>query len=522
MPMRPNPRRGALALALASLVVPAAITAAPAQAAPSAGASSEKLQKAVTLDGTLRHLRAFQQIADSNGGNRVAGSSGYNASAAYVAGQLIAAGYDVEYDPFQFPFFTENADAVLERTAPEAKAYVLTEDFLTMTYSGSGDVTAAVQPVDVAFDAGLPANSSTSGCEPEDFAGFTTGNIALVQRGTCPFSDKATNAEAAGAVGVIVANEGQEGRTEAVAGTLGGPGVAVPVVGASSAVGEELTAAGTVVRLVTDTTSEIRETYNVIAETRNGRTDNVVMSGAHLDSVAEGPGINDNGSGSGAQLEVAIQFAKYDKKKLANQVRFVWWSAEEFGLLGAEDYVAELTGAELGDIALYTNFDMVASPNYATFLYDGDDSDAEGVGPGPEGSAAIEALFVDHFAAKGLPTKGTDFDGRSDYGPFIAAGIPAGGIFTGAEGIKTEEEAALFGGTAGVAYDPCYHLACDTSRNISNTALDQNADAIAHVIATYAADTSTVNDRTARMQGLAAATEVPREVIEQFSHEDLR
>jgi len=142
--------------------------------------------------------------------------------------------------------------------------------------------------------------------------------------------------------------------------------------------------------------------------------------------------------------------------------------------------------------ALYLNFDMVGSPNYVRFVYDGSGD----VGPaGPAGSTAIEDLFNGFYAARGLAFEPTAFDGRSDYGPFIAEGvdIPAGGLFTGAEGIKTLAQRDVYGGIAGQQYDPCYHAACDTFSNNSNEVLDLNADAIAFATLTYAMDTSSVN-----------------------------
>jgi Zn-dependent M28 family amino/carboxypeptidase len=147
----------------------------------------------------------------------------------------------------------------------------------------------------------------------------------------------------------------------------------------------------------------------------------------------------------------------------------------------------------LDEIALYLNFDMVGSPNHVFFIYDGDDSDAVGAGPGPAGSDLIEEKFEEFFDSRGLPFKGTDFSGRSDYGPFIAAGVPAGGLFTGAEGIKTVEEAASWGGTAGEQYDPCYHQACDTFANVNLGALDANSDAIAYATLSYAMSTELIN-----------------------------
>jgi aminopeptidase Y len=214
------------------------------------------------------------------------------------------------------------------------------------------------------------------------------------------------------------------------------------------------------------------------------------MVGAHLDSVNEGPGIQDNGSGSAAILETALQMAKV---KPRNKVRFAWWGAEESGLVGSTYYVDNLSQEQQDDITLYLNFDMIGSPNHVFFIYDGDDSDGVGAGPGPDGSAQIEALFESFYTQMGQPFKGTDFSGRSDYGPFIAVGIPSGGLFTGAEGIKTDEEVAQWGGTAGDQYDPCYHLACDTFDNINLEAYDTNVDAVAYAVLQYAMNTQSID-----------------------------
>ena len=244
----------------------------------------------------------------------------------------------------------------------------------------------------------------------------------------------------------------------------------------------------------------------MIAETPGGRADNVVMAGAHLDSVLAGPGINDNGTGSAALLQIGLELAD---ERVRNKVRLAFWGAEESNLVGSTFYVNQLSFAEQVDIALYLNFDMIGSPNFARFVYDGDDSDGEGAGPGPVGSAQIEALFTGYYDSQGLPSEGTDFSGRSDYGPFIAVGIPAGGLFTGAEGIKTPEQAALYGGTAGIAYDPCYHQACDNLLNVNRTALGQNADAAAFAIGRYALDTSDVNGSSLRRTRAKVAARAP-------------
>jgi Zn-dependent M28 family amino/carboxypeptidase len=215
-----------------------------------------------------------------------------------------------------------------------------------------------------------------------------------------------------------------------------------------------------------------------------------VMVGAHLDSVAKGGGINDNGSGSATILEVAKNMSKV---KPRNKVRFALWSAEESGLVGSTHYVETLPEADKNKIALYLNFDMIGSPNPVFFIYDGDNSDGVGSGAGPAGSTAIEKTFETFYNKKGLSFKGTDFDGRSDYGPFIEAGIPAGGLFTGAEGTKTVAEAEVWGGIAGTAYDPCYHQACDNYGNTNLYALDLNADAVAYSTLQFAMTTRAVN-----------------------------
>jgi aminopeptidase S len=228
--------------------------------------------------------------------------------------------------------------------------------------------------------------------------------------------------------------------------------------------------------------------YNLIADWPGGDTSDTLMVGAHLDSVTAGPGINDNGSGSAANLEVALAVARSGFQP-DRHLRFGWWGAEELGLRGSTAYVNSLSAAQKAAITGYLNFDMVASPNPGYFLYDGDNSDGTGAGPGPAGSAEIEDTLEAYFTSIGVPTRGTDFDGRSDYGPFIAAGIPAGGIFTGAEGRKTSAQVQLWGGTAS-AFDPCYHSSCDTISNLDDTALDRNSDAIAATVWTLASATA--------------------------------
>lgn len=220
---------------------------------------------------------------------------------------------------------------------------------------------------------------------------------------------------------------------------------------------------------------------NVIAETVGGNKDSVLVIGGHSDSVFAGPGINDDGSGIIGILEVAEQLTGY---AVNNSVRLGFWAGEEFGLLGSYYYTGNLTAEEAAKIRLYLNFDMIASPNYIYGIYDGDGSAFNQ--SGPAGSAEAETFFEDFFAANDLNSVPTDFSGRSDYAGFLDLGIASGGLFTGAEVVKTEEEQALFGGEAGVAYDVNYHQAGDNVTNLALDAFEWNTKAIAAAVAEYA------------------------------------
>ncbi|HMQ35143.1 MAG TPA: M28 family metallopeptidase, partial [Chloroflexaceae bacterium] len=477
---RPFVRYSALvALVLGLLAAVPAAQAGPAACDSRVNNTHAKLLECVTLEGVREHQAAFQAIADANGGTRVSGLPGYDESVDYAVDVFKAAGYKVTVQPFEFQTFITLGPTVLEQVSPPPAGPI---ENVIFSYSGSGNVTASVTALPA------PPTDATPGCEASDFAGFPAGNIALISRGACTFGIKATNAYNAGAAGVVIYNNAPG----AINGTLGNDfTLNIPVTSVTQAVGQQLAATpNLVLRLQASTFRGIATTYNVLAETKSGDPNNVVMVGAHLDSVNAGPGINDNGSGSAAILEVAQQMAKV---KPRNKVRFALWGAEESGLVGSIYYVNNLSQAERDKITLYLNFDMVGSPNHVFFIYDGDDSDGVGAGPGPAGSAEIEKVFEAFFNSVGEPFKGTDFSGRSDYGPFIANGIPSGGLFTGAEGIKTVEEAAIWGGTAGIAYDPCYHQACDTYDNNNDHALDVNSDAIAFATLQYAMSTNDIN-----------------------------
>ncbi|MEU0271511.1 M28 family peptidase [Streptomyces sp. NPDC006307] len=216
--------------------------------------------------------------------------------------------------------------------------------------------------------------------------------------------------------------------------------------------------------------------YNLIADWPGGDANQVLMAGAHLDSVSSGAGINDNGSGSAAVLEAALAVSRAQYKP-AKHLRFAWWGAEELGLVGSKYHVNNLPTTERAKIAGYLNFDMIGSPNPGYFVYDDDPT--------------IEKTFKDYFAGLGVPTEiETEGDGRSDHAAFKNVGIPVGGLFTGASRTKTSAQAQKWGGTAGQAFDRCYHSSCDTTSNINDTALDRNSDALAHAVWTLSAGTT--------------------------------
>lgn len=446
-------------------------------AGPVAAAPAD-LGERIDPDGVQRHLRALQRIADQNGGNRASGLPGYEASVDYVAGKLRSAGFDVRTPEFTYQAFRlDHFELGVDGAPVDGEAL----EYSPATPPGGTDAPLAVAPVD-----------ESPGCEPTDYDGTDiAGSAVLVQRGACEFGQKAQVADELGAAGVIVYNN-VDGPMN---GTLGEPdGTDIPAAGVTKEVGESLAErAGAQVHLDVQSRLEDVTTRNVIAQTRTGRENNVAIAGAHLDSVPEGPGINDNGTGTAGLLETALALGP--EPDADNAVRFAFWGAEESGLVGSTEYVQGLSFEEQLDIALYLNFDMIGSPNPGFFTYDGDDPQA------PHGSARIKQDFTQVMADRDVDVESSPFDGRSDYAGFIDAGIPAGGMHTGVDEIKTEEQAAKWGGTPGVAFDPNYHSATDDLSNVDHDALESSVRGIATVIERYAHSTDGVTgDRAQRAE----------------------
>lgn len=385
---------------------------------------------------------------------RVIGSAGHQGTLAYIESELALLGDYYNVSSQEFPAVTGNV----------FESRLVIGDKVPKTAAPMGLTPATKDNEPVYGDVILVDNV---GCKAEDYPKETKGNIALVKRGECSFGAKSELAGKAGAVAAVIYNT----EAEVVHGTLGTPSPDhVATFGLGGEYGEkyaEELKKGKKLDAIAYIDAEVKTilTSNIIAQTAGGDPENCVMLGGHSDSVAEGPGINDDGSGSLSVLEVAVQLARYS---VNNCVRFAWWAAEEEGLLGSDFYVASLPEDENKKIRLFMDYDMMGSPNFVYQIYNATNAE------NPDGSEELRQLYVDWYEDHGLNYTFIPFDGRSDYDGFIRNGIPGGGIATGAEGVKTKDEAEQFGGLAGAWYDPCYHQLCDDVGNVNVTAWEVN------------------------------------------------
>ena len=447
----------------------------------------DRLRAAVSTDAVMAHLRRFQDIANRNGGTRQTGTPGYSASVDYVVKALKDKGFDVQTPEFELGIFHVDAESLTVDGAPVAARAV--------EYSGATSAAGVTGPL-----VAVPA-ADTPGCEPTDYDGLpVAGAVVLVDRGGCYLSEKAAAASGRGAAGLIIANDVEEKAFSAA--LLEDDHVTIPVASVSRADGAQLRTRTGDATLVVDASTEHVRAKNVVAQTTTGSAQDVVLMGAHLDSVRLGPGINDNGSGAAAVLETAL--AMGSDPPVRNAVRFAFFGGEEEWLIGSDHYVKSLDVEELKDVALYLNFDMVGSPNPGYFTLDGNLS-----GPAdpefsrlPEGSAGIEQAFSDFLRDDGIPTQDLPVDGRGDYNAFIRAGIPAGQLFTGSEAVMTAEQAKLWGGRADEPFDPNYHTADDTLANVNRDALDDTLPAIGYVVGQYAQELTGIPNRTERVRSV--------------------
>ncbi|KXT01049.1 hypothetical protein AC579_2565 [Pseudocercospora musae] len=433
---------------------------------------TEKLQSMIDGDKLLARAEDLYKLAELswheyNRPTRVIGDAGHAATLDYIWATLSKLGtyYNVSQQTFPavLGYVSESRLVLDDEVIKNATAMSLTPP------------TKDKEPVQ-----GDLILVKDSGCDASDYSSSVRGNIAFIQRGQCAFGKKSSLAGEAGAVAAVIYNN-EKGL---FGGTLGDP-EADHVASFSISLEEaqpyikELQDGGSV-SVIAYIDAEVKTigTNNIIAETVQGDKDNCVMLGAHSDSVEAGPGINDDGSGTLSLLEVATALTSFS---VNNCVRFAWWAGEEEGLLGSNYYAGTLSPKENQKVRLFMDYDMMGSPNFAYQIYNATNDE------NPAGSEELRDLYVDWYKKHGLNYTFIPFDGRSDYDGFIRAGIPAGGVATGAEGVKTKEEAGEFGGKPGDWYDPCYHQLCDNVGNVNMTAWIVNTKLIAHSVATYAA-----------------------------------
>ncbi|GAW20196.1 hypothetical protein ANO14919_096930 [Xylariales sp. No.14919] len=433
---------------------------------------TELLQSHISVESLFERAEALYGLAKSSEEQfghptRVIGSEGHRRTLEYVASEIDRLGDYYKSWTQPFPAVMGQifqSRLVLGQSVPESA----TPMSLTPPTAGKEPVYGDLVLV------------NNQGCDASDYPEDLSGKVAFVKRGTCSFGAKSELAGKAGAIAAVIFNSNADG----LSGTLGVPSpYHVATFGLSGEDAEpviEKLKAGDVVDSTAfiDSVVNTINTTNLIAQTVGGDPENCVMLGAHSDSVGEGPGINDDGSGSLTLLEVATHLTKFSVK---NCVRFAWWAGEEEGLLGSDYYVDTLPEDENRKIRLFMDYDMMGSPNFAYQVYNATNA------VNPTGSEQLRDMYVDWYESKGLNYTFIPFDGRSDYDAFIRNGIPGGGIATGAEGIKTKEEELMFGGKAGDWYDPCYHQLCDDVSNVNATAWLINTQLVAHSVATFAA-----------------------------------
>ncbi|MEY2535542.1 MAG: hypothetical protein QOF29_3452 [bacterium] len=415
------------------------------------GASRQAPAPAAGARDPWTHLTALSALAARNSGTRAAGTPGGAATERLIAERLEAAGWTVRFEPVGFPFYDERRPPAV--TLPGGRRLRAGTDVRTLEYSAGGSARAGVSVVG--------AGRRDAGCRAADWRGFPRGRIAVVRRGTCPFVAKVRAAQSAGAAAVIVTDPEERGGAGPVRGTLGAPGARIPAVSVGAEAGRALARARGTVRLRVDAVSERRTARNVVADLPGRGGSRTVMAGAHLDSVPDGPGINDDGSGVSALLAVATRLAAAPRPR--DTVRLGFWTAEELGLYGSRRHVALLSAAERRRLRAYVNLDMVASPNAVLDTY---------------GGGRAEAALRRALVARGPAPGRTSIGGASDHAPFQRAGVQVAGVFTGASERVTAEDARRFGARAGRAADPCYHRACDTLANANRAVLTRVTGAV--------------------------------------------
>jgi hypothetical protein len=453
----------------------------PPSKAPAADTARE-LSGKVTVDGIFARLQKLADLATANGNSRADGTPGYDATVDYVAGVLRDKGFDVETPEFDRVAMSSPGKPTL---VAAGRSFLVDQASLLMTTPPGGISAVTLRP------------SRPAGCAVGDYGAVNvTGTIAVVDDTGCSVVDKQKAAVAKGAVGLLVVSDpGEAGSPKG----LFTPGyyqqLTSPVAVIDDAADAQLRRTTAPVKLVLDAKSTVVKSRNVLAQTKTGDPHNVVVAGAHLDSATGSPGLNDDGSGLAAVLETAAQLGS--SPSVTNAVRFAFWGAQQAGLQGSAKYVAGLGGAGLDDVALYLDFDSLGSTNAGYFTLDGDQSGQ----PNPDvpaarvpiGSAGVERTLAGYLNLAGVRPADMPLGLASDYSAFLRAGIPVGGITTGTSGRKTATQARLWGGRAGVPFDPNYLGPGDTIANVDRGALAVTGPAVAFAVGTYAQSTQGPN-----------------------------
>ena len=433
----------------------------------------------VTADGMYTHLRKLQEIADANRGSRAEGTPGYDASVDYVVEVLQDKGFDVQTPEFERLDRTEGGNPTL---TVAGRGYHVDQASLLVTTPPGGLNAITLRP------------QKAPGCTAADYGSVSVkGAIAVVDDTGCSVGDKQQRRGRQGCRRVACRQRTRRRRQ---------PGWAVhagllPAAHRSGRRHRQRRRRGAAahqapVRLVLDSKPVMVKSRNIVAQTKTGDTKNVVLAGAHLDSSARSPGINDNGSGVAALLEAASALGS--QPRITNAVRFAFWGSEAEG---STKYVRGLTRDQLDDIAMYVSVDMLGSPNAGYFTYDGDQS----AQPNPDipsqtvpaGSAGVERTLAGYLNLAGVRPADMPLSRTTDYAPFLAAGIPVGGLTAGSSQRKTEVQARLWGGRSGVAFDPNYHTGRDTVDNIDRQALSVMGQAVEFGVGAYAQSVDGVN-----------------------------
>ncbi|KAI9305299.1 hypothetical protein BJ944DRAFT_239784 [Cunninghamella echinulata] len=439
----------------------------------------------------MKHLYTLDTIGKENQGNRYVGSKGHQDTLDYIQ-QIIEKTnqFDIQRQEVKV-----EDKSILAASLKLFDVQDKTQEFKVVQFKNSPNTHKGGILTKIINQHGTGCTSSNEEGEEKQLDKNKNKEpwIALVKRGECTFTEKQLNAYHLGASAVLIYNN-LEGD---YVGELNVTDAYIPVGGISKETGETLIDLlssnnnNNTYQLKLESKTVIHTSYNIIADTKAGNKSNTIVIGAHSDSVKDGPGINDDGSGISTLLELAVHL---NQQKINNAIRFCWWTAEELGLIGSQYYVNSLTQQQLNDIALYLNIDMIASPNYVNYIYDGDGSDSPKAKPAPTGSDDIERTFENYFKSQkqGFQPLDLDLNARTDSGPFYAAGIPFGGLTSGFDYNKTEEEVKLYGGTVGVAHDPCYHKICDTIDNVNSTVFLLHARAYAHALSIYSKSTTSL------------------------------